>query len=84
MCGIAGYYLKTPDMGRARLEEMARRLAHRGPDGQGFHALGGVGLAHTRLAIIDLAGGAQPLYNEDRNLCLIANGEIYNHLELRR
>lgn len=84
MCGIAGYSLKTPDADRTRLENMARRLAHRGPDGQGFHTLGGVGLAHTRLAIIDLAGGAQPLYNEDRTLCLVANGEIYNYLELRQ
>ncbi|MBL8251370.1 MAG: asparagine synthetase B, partial [Candidatus Competibacter sp.] len=65
MCGIAGYYLKTADADRSRLEEMARRLAHRGPDGQGFHLQGGVGLAHARLSIIDLAGGAQPLYSPD-------------------
>lgn len=84
MCGIAGYYLTSTDVQRSRLEEMARRLAHRGPDGRGFHARDGVGLAHTRLAIIDLAGGAQPLYNADRSLCLVANGEIYNYLELRR
>ncbi|CDH44095.1 asparagine synthase (glutamine-hydrolyzing) [Candidatus Contendibacter odensensis] len=84
MCGIAGYYLKTPEADRRRLEEMARRLAHRGPDGQGFHTAGRVGLAHTRLSIIDLAGGAQPLYSEDHRLCLVANGEIYNSLELRR
>ncbi|MBK8537882.1 MAG: asparagine synthase (glutamine-hydrolyzing) [Candidatus Competibacteraceae bacterium] len=84
MCGIAGYYLKTPEADRRRLEEMARRLAHRGPDGQGFHTAGRVGLAHTRLSIIDLAGGAQPLYSEDHRLCLVANGAIYNYLELRR
>ena len=83
MCGIAGYYLKAPADDRSRLTEMARRLAHRGPDGSGFHEAGRVGLAHTRLAIIDLAGGAQPLYNEDRALVLVANGEVYNYLELR-
>lgn len=87
MCGIAGYYLKgdlaAPAADRVRLAEMACRLAHRGPDGQGFHEAGRVGLAHARLAIIDLAGGAQPLYNEDRSLALVANGEIYNYLELR-
>ncbi len=84
VCGIAGYYLKTPDVNRTRLEEMARRLAHRGPDGRGFHTAERIGLAHTRLAIIDLAGGAQPLYNEDGRICLVANGEIYNYLELRQ
>lgn len=84
MCGIAGYYLKRPDLSQSRLAEMAQRLAHRGPDGQGFHTVGPIGLAHTRLAIIDLAGGAQPLYNEDRTLCLVANGEIYNAPELRQ
>lgn len=83
MCGIAGYYLKASAADRSRLEEMARGLAHRGPDGSGFHEADQVGLAHTRLAIIDLAGGAQPLYNEDRSLVLVANGEIYNYLELR-
>jgi asparagine synthase (glutamine-hydrolysing) len=83
MCGIAGYYLKAPAADQSRLSEMARRLAHRGPDGSGFHSAGRVGLAHTRLAIIDLAGGAQPLYNEDRSIALVANGEVYNHLELR-
>ena len=65
------------------LDNMAQRLAHRGPDGQGRHVAGNVGLLHTRLAIIDLEGGAQPLYNEDRSLALVANGEIYNYRELR-
>ena len=83
MCGIAGYYLKAPNGHHARLTEMAQRLAHRGPDGQGFYRGERVGLAHTRLSIIDLAAGAQPLYNEDHSLCLVANGEIYNALELR-
>jgi len=82
MCGIAGVVSANP-IEAALLDDMARRLAHRGPDGQGRHVAGNVGLLHTRLAIIDLEGGAQPLYNEDRSLVLVANGEIYNYRELR-
>ena len=82
MCGIAGVVSSTP-VEAALLYGMARRLAHRGPDGQGRHVADNVGLLHTRLAIIDLEGGAQPLYNEDRSLALVANGEIYNYRELR-
>lgn len=82
MCGIAGVVSANP-IEAALLDDMARRLAHRGPDGQGRHVAGNVGLLHTRLAIIDLEGGAQPLYNEDRSLILVANGEIYNYRELR-
>lgn len=82
MCGIAGVVSANP-IEAALLDDMTRRLAHRGPDGQGRHVAGNVGLLHTRLAIIDLEGGAQPLYNEDRSLILVANGEIYNYRELR-
>ncbi len=82
MCGIAGV-VSASQVEPALLDDMARRLAHRGPDGQGRHVAGNVGLLHTRLAIIDLEGGAQPLYNEDRSLALVANGEIYNYRELR-
>ena len=82
MCGIAGVVSAT-SVESATLDNMAQRLAHRGPDGQGRHIAGNVGLLHTRLAIIDLEGGAQPLYNEDRSLALVANGEIYNYRELR-
>jgi asparagine synthase (glutamine-hydrolysing) len=66
-----------------QLRAMAQRLAHRGPDHQGLHTDGGLGLAHTRLSIIDLGGGDQPLYADDGRLSLIANGEIYNYIELR-
>jgi asparagine synthase (glutamine-hydrolysing) len=62
---------------------MAQRLAHRGPDDTGVHIQNNVGLAHTRLSIIDLGGGHQPLLDADRRLALIANGEIYNYIELR-
>lgn len=62
---------------------MAAALHHRGPDGHGLFVGRRVGLAHTRLSIIDLAGGAQPLTNEDGSVLVVFNGEIYNYLELR-
>lgn len=82
MCGIAGVYgavAANPQL----LRTMARCLAHRGPDHEGIHLDGGLGLAHTRLSIIDLGGGDQPLFSDDGRLSLIANGEIYNYIELR-
>lgn len=84
MCGIAGFLDKggaTPD---GALEAMAQSLAHRGPDGQGLHRAGPIGLAHRRLAIIDLSAAAdEPMTNEDGTLWLVFNGEIYNFRELR-
>lgn len=84
MCGIAG--IVTVD-GRApptaALAALSDALAHRGPDGAATRICGGVGLAHRRLAVIDLATGDQPLVGPD-GLGLVANGEIYNHLELKR
>ncbi|HET9952708.1 MAG TPA: XrtA/PEP-CTERM system amidotransferase [Candidatus Eisenbacteria bacterium] len=84
MCGIAGIVnltdRKTPD--RALLEAMGGSLRHRGPDGDGFHLEPGIGFAHRRLSIIDLAGGAQPLANEDGTVLVTYNGEIYNFPEL--
>jgi asparagine synthase (glutamine-hydrolysing) len=62
---------------------MIRQLRHRGPDGVGFYAEGRVGLAHARLSIIDMKGGAQPIHNEDRSVWVVFNGEIFNYLELR-
>ena len=82
MCGIAGLELRqgtTPD--EAVLTAMTGALAHRGPDGSGLHLADNVGLAHTRLAIIDLVTGDQPLFAGPA--ALVANGEIYNYLELR-
>jgi asparagine synthase (glutamine-hydrolysing) len=85
MCGIAGLLHADPerpaDAGVVR--RMNRTLVHRGPDGDGFHVEGPVGLGMRRLAIIDVAGGDQPLYNEDRSIAVIQNGEIYNYVELR-
>ncbi|MDD1652334.1 MAG: asparagine synthetase B, partial [Methanomicrobiales archaeon] len=85
MCGIAGQL--APD-GReadpALLRAMADRIRHRGPDGEGLFVRGPVGLAHRRLAIIDLSpAAAQPMATEDGDLRIVYNGEIYNYLELR-
>jgi asparagine synthase (glutamine-hydrolysing) len=75
MCGIAGY---VGDVGRERLERMADRLGHRGPDDRGTFIGDGAGLAATRLAIIDLAGGHQPMASADGRRWIVSNGEIYN------
>jgi asparagine synthase (glutamine-hydrolysing) len=81
MCGIAGYVgPATPGL----LERMLRTLRHRGPDDTGTHEAPPVGIGMTRLAIIDLTGGRQPMTNEDGSLWIVFNGEIYNHRELRR
>ncbi|HEY6572778.1 MAG TPA: XrtA/PEP-CTERM system amidotransferase, partial [Candidatus Eisenbacteria bacterium] len=80
MCGIAGI-LDTRDrraIDHALLERMSEILHHRGPDAFGFHEEPGVGLVHRRLAIIDLSGGKQPLYNENARVVVVYNGEIYN------
>ena len=85
MCGIAGKLLFDP-AARAHRDELAAMLGtilHRGPDGRGFHLDGALGLAHCRLSIIDVAGGAQPLANEDGTVHVVFNGEIYNFPALR-
>lgn len=86
MCGIAGIFdtRERRTIDRSLLERMTTALAHRGPDGAGFHVAPGVGLGHRRLAIIDLAGGYQPMFNEDESVAIVFNGEIYNFHELAR
>ncbi|MBK1724254.1 asparagine synthase (glutamine-hydrolyzing) [Thiocystis violacea] len=83
MCGIAGFIMRS---GRRpepeQLERMSAQLAHRGPDDSGMHCSGAVGLAQTRLSIIGLATGHQPLVSADGQLALAANGEVYNYIEL--
>lgn len=65
------------------LQQMNEALFHRGPDGDGKHIGPGIGLTHRRLAIIDLVSGTQPMYNEDRSVVIVYNGEIYNYKDLR-
>ena len=80
MCGIAGWVGTAPP---ELLPAMLRQLKHRGPDGDGVHLAAGAALGMTRLAIIDLVTGRQPMANEDASLWIVFNGEIYNYRELR-
>ncbi|MGH7495721.1 MAG: hypothetical protein ACREOO_25475, partial [bacterium] len=66
------------------IKRMTDVLQHRGPDAEGYHIQGSVGLGHRRLKIIDLESGKQPMYNEDGSLVVIFNGEIYNYIDLKR
>ena len=86
MCGIAGI-LTDEAKGPVSLDELCRMVAvlrHRGPDGYGLYRDQRIGLAHSRLSIIDLSGGSQPIHNEDRSIWVSFNGEIFNYVELRR
>lgn len=86
MCGIAGIVNADP---RTRVSEdavfaMCGAIRHRGPDDEGFFVDGMVGLGMRRLSIIDVAGGHQPIFNENRSCAIVYNGEIYNHRDVRR
>lgn len=84
MCGIAGIYNRQGiSEDRSVIQRMSACLSHRGPDEEGFHFDRHVHLAARRLSIIDLAAGAQPIYNVDKTLCIVFNGEIYNYKSLR-
>ncbi len=86
MCGIAGVfnYRTGAPVNRGALRRMGDAVAHRGPDASGFHCDGPIGLAHRRLAILDLSEqGRQPMYTADGRFAMVFNGEIYNYLELR-
>lgn len=85
MCGITGiFHFDTQRLvERHRLQSMTDIIRHRGPDGEGFFIDKNIGLGHRRLSIIDLATGDQPMYNEDKSIALVLNGEIYNYIELR-
>src|ERR1043165_4173781 len=80
MCGIAGYVGRAE---RQLLERMVSSLTHRGPDDVGYWSDSRVALGMRRLSIVDLAGGQQPVFNEDRTVAVCFNGEIYNHRALR-
>jgi len=86
MCGIAGIFDPTGhrEIAPEALRAMTGALAHRGPDGDGFYFEPGVGLGHRRLAIIDVAGGRQPMFNEDGSIAIVFNGEIYDYDALRQ
>jgi asparagine synthase (glutamine-hydrolysing) len=82
MCGIAGYVgVRVP----GKLEAMAARMVHRGPDDEGFFhdPTERIHLCMRRLSVVDLALGKQPKFNADRSVAVVFNGEIYNYLELR-
>src|SRR5262245_24463665 len=85
MCGIAGYagWQRSAEVSEAELSTMCAAIRHRGPDEEGHHVGPGVALGMRRLSIIDVAGGQQPISNEDRTVHVVFNGEIYNHHALR-
>lgn len=86
MCGIVGFidHQISETASRARLQQMNDTIIHRGPDDEGYFTAEQVGLAMRRLSIIDLSGGHQPIYNEDENIVIVFNGEIYNYQELMK
>ena len=88
MCGFAGFinFSGLPGLPADRhsvLDGMLSRIAHRGPDDETFHDDGVLALGFRRLSIVDVEGGQQPFWNEDRSVLAVVNGEIYNHQELR-
>jgi asparagine synthase (glutamine-hydrolysing) len=85
MCGIAGMVQTHPDgeVDSAIVHRMCEAIVHRGPDDEGIFVKAGVGLGMRRLSIIDVAGGHQPVFNEDKSIWIVFNGEIYNFQELR-
>ena len=82
MCGITGF-INNKDNKKEIAKRMADKIAHRGPDGEGYYIDENVALAHRRLAIIDLNTGQQPMFNKDKTLVIVFNGEIYNYLEIK-
>lgn len=84
MCGFVGFADKIDSKEKQTvIKKMADRIIHRGPDSDGYFTDENVALGFRRLSIVDLAGGDQPIFNEDGNLVIVFNGEIYNHKELR-
>lgn len=83
MCGIAGYFEPSGRASRSQVEAMCDQIVYRGPDDAGYYVDGGCALGMRRLSIIDLAGGHQPISNEDGSVWVVFNGEIYNYKELR-
>ncbi len=84
MCGICGVAGGEPAGGRELVGRMCAAMAHRGPDDDGSVDVDGVTFGIRRLSIIDVEGGHQPIHNEDSTVWVVQNGEIYNHLDLRK
>ena len=89
MCGITGWanldsHTPPPDGANDLLHAMCERMIHRGPDSEGLLVTNGVALGMRRLAIIDLVTGEQPVFNEDKSIAAVLNGELYNYRELRK
>jgi asparagine synthase (glutamine-hydrolysing) len=84
MCGIAGKVCQDGPVAPGLVERMCDRIEHRGPDSRGMHRSPGAELGIQRLSVIDLETGDQPIYNEDRSVAVVLNGEIYNYRELRQ
>ena len=84
MCGIVGFIdQRKSNEKKEIIKNMADRINHRGPDGEGYFTDKYIALGHKRLAILDLKGGEQPIFNEDKSMVIIFNGEIYNYEELK-
>jgi len=81
MCGLSGIFefSESGSVSRETLEKMNTEIRHRGPDGEGIFLNKNIGLTHRRLSIIDLSTGDQPIFNEDKQVCIVFNGEIYNY-----
>jgi asparagine synthase (glutamine-hydrolysing) len=84
MCGVAGKYNFNKELvSKALIKKMCNSITHRGPDDEGFYVNENAGIGMRRLSIIDLESGAQPVFNEDKSLAIVFNGEIYNYKELQ-
>jgi len=82
MCGFVGYISKDKNK-KKQIKLMADIIKHRGPDSDGYYTDDNIALGFRRLSIIDLNNGSQPIYNEDKSMVIVFNGEIYNHEEIR-
>ena len=80
MCGINGIISKEKNKDKL-IKEMNNRIIHRGPDAEGIYVDDYVALGQRRLSIIDIKGGDQPIYNEDKSVLIVYNGEVYNYKE---
>jgi asparagine synthase (glutamine-hydrolysing) len=85
MCGIAGIFHFDTDrkVDNELLKNMTNAVSYRGPDGEGYYIQKNIGLGHRRLSILDIETGVQPMFNEDKSIALVLNGEIYNYIELK-